>query len=160
MLVLMGVDVRGLASHELGEGLELVVDFVGDPSGLVHRHDFVERHPGAIAIRPLAQVHVEPYAQPTAAPRIPRGFVSRRPPDHEARAGDDAALVRLDDAPVHTEALAEVIGIDDQHPPRLDGHSPRSSISRARTVSARKYSSAIPPAARLVRPQSAATASN
>src|SRR5262249_51668453 len=159
MHVLVGVEVRGLASHERGEGLELIVDFAGDRSGLVHRHDFVELHPGAVAIHPLAEVDVEPHAQLAVAPCILRGLVSRRPSDHEARTGDDAVLVRLKHAPVHADAPAEVIGIDDQHAARRGGHSPRSSISRVRTVSARKYSSAIARAARLWRSQSVATAS-
>lgn len=58
------------------------------------------------------QVRVEPKRQFRPASTVTGGFDRGCTLDHEARARDDAAFVRFDDAAVDAPARSEVVGID------------------------------------------------
>jgi hypothetical protein len=106
MYVVMGVQVGREAAGQIAEGSELA------------RQLPLKRAAVREIDRPAfrGEVDVEPDAQA----RMPAGEPDRgaraRPVDHQARAGDDAALVRPDDAAVDVLVCAEVVGVDDQVP--------------------------------------------
>src|SRR6266478_415070 len=54
------------------------------------------------------------------------GFDGCRPPYHQAGAGHDAVIMRMDDAAIHGGAAAEIIGIYNQVP--IGRHVSRSQI--------------------------------
>src|SRR5205085_8654966 len=95
MNVLMRIEVCGIPTDERSECVQLSIDFRCDGSGIADRNSLVVGPPRAVAIRPLAEVYVETDAE--SLPPFRRRNCSRcvRPADHEARAGDDAVLVRL-----------------------------------------------------------------
>src|SRR5579859_6066366 len=65
-------------------------------------------------VYPLAQIEVEPQTEDRMTARVMGRRNHGRPTHHQARAGHDSLLTRLDDALVHAIAQAEIVGIDDQ----------------------------------------------
>ena len=97
---MVGVDVRRLRAGQLAEAFELRRE---RPGGV----------PGLVDLRPVLDV-MQPDRQRRVLACEPHGVGGRGPVDHQARAGEDAVRVRLDDALVDTGGEAEVIGVDDQ----------------------------------------------
>src|SRR2546426_3456127 len=94
--VLVGVEVRRVATDEHAETLEL-------PNELLFRIPgyLVNTRPAVVARDPLAKIDVQADSECRACAGVGRRLLCRRPPNHQACTGDDAALVRLDHAAVY-----------------------------------------------------------
>src|SRR5688572_6137606 len=114
VLMLVGIEVGGIPTHQLPESKELTPDLVVDSDRVVDGYHAVQRTPCAMLTDPLAQVDVKPRAEARPGPGIGRRLYCGGPPHHEADAGDDAPLVALDDSSIDARALTKVIGVDDE----------------------------------------------
>src|SRR5919197_6267389 len=103
--------MRRVSTHEIAEDLELDPCFVGDRD---RRLD--DGVPLTVAINPLAEVEVKPYAELRMRGCVQGRFWSGVTADHEARARHDALLVADRDTAVDTGAQAEVVGVHNQPP--------------------------------------------
>ncbi len=127
------------------EGVELAGQLVADGAGVLERD----------ALTVLAvEVPVQADAELGMLARQLRRLLPGPPGDHQARAGDDPVDMGVENAPVDALRGPEVVGVDHQDSRAFRGRpaqAPASSSSRARIVSASKYSSASSLAARLCR---------
>ena len=98
--VVMGVDVRRIRSGQLTEPLELGRERARDVAGLVDLGAVLDVMQADRQRRMLA--------------RQPGGVRGRGTVDHQARAGEDAADMRLDDPRVDSGRQTEVVRVDDQ----------------------------------------------
>ena len=92
--------MRRLRAGQLAEALELGGERAGGVAGLVD-------------LRAVLDV-VQADRKRRVLAREPGGALGRGTVDHQARAGEDAVHVRLDDALVDAGGEPEVIGVDDQ----------------------------------------------
>ena len=132
----------GGPADERLEGGELAGQLVADGAAVL------ERDP------PAVEVPVQADAELGMLARQLRRLLTGPPGDHQARTGDDPVDMGVENAPVDALRGPEVVGVDHQHSRAFRGRpaqAPASSRSRARTVSASKYSSASSLAARLCR---------
>ena len=102
MAVPVRVHVCGVASYEAAKPVELAADLRGAGAP-------APRHPCSRS----RQLDVQAHAQLGMCARVGGRLLGARPIDHQAGAGDDAPLVRLDDPAVDARAEAEVVGVDD-----------------------------------------------
>src|SRR5439155_7647494 len=65
------------------------------------------------------QAQLQPHAQSRTLAGQGHGFFEGRLVDHQAGAGQDALAVGVDDGLVDGGGAAEVVGVDDETPPRL-----------------------------------------
>src|SRR6185503_14072070 len=72
------------------------------------------------------EVQVKAYAQRGTPAAVLGSFRSRGPADHQARAGEDAALMSQHDTLVDTRALSEVVRVYDEK--ALRGHDLDSQV--------------------------------
>jgi hypothetical protein len=134
--VMVRVDVGGRdAGHPL-EGLELARHLPLHDPRVLH----VDQPPPAIV-----EGHVNAEAEARALPGEPDRVGRVRPVHQEARARDDAAVVRLEDAVVDLVGDAEIIGVDDHETlshvgigdlgggVRRAGHEPPARASQSRS---------------------------
>jgi hypothetical protein len=110
--VVVRVDVRGQGAGELDEEIDLTFDLAG------HGLEVGARHGRARAGR---EVRVQAEAQRGEGASPAHAVLGGGQSHHEARAGQHAPGVRLDDAAIDPLAHAEVVGIDDEAPRRLPG---------------------------------------
>src|SRR6266545_6557493 len=103
-----------LSSDETPERRKLAGHLGGDSLRVVRRDQLVKRLPSSAAVAPLAEIQMETHAErrPVLAVRCRRG--RRRPPDHQAGAGEDPVLVGADDPAVDSRRAAEVVAVDDE----------------------------------------------
>ena len=74
----------------------------------------------------MPELDVQPNGELRATTAVCGSPLGARPIHHQARTGDDPALVSFDDSAVHTLARAEVVGVDDercQSVPSIGGQS-------------------------------------
>jgi hypothetical protein len=116
MDVLVRVDVGRVPADELPEGGKLTSQLVRHRRDIVRRNYFVHRHPGSAAVGPLSEIEVQTEAEITVLSAVGGSLARGRPAYHEAGARNDAVFVGFDDALVHAETPAEVVGVDDQAP--------------------------------------------
>lgn len=120
---------------------------------IVGGHHLVDGDPLFRTDCPLTQIDVEANAKAWVLKSVGGGGNRGRPAHHQARAGDDAVLMRFRHATIDPGALAEIIGIHDEHPTRRlqrvlgRSHKPARSSMLSSTRSAAKYCSAISRAA-------------
>jgi hypothetical protein len=148
--VMVGVQMRRLAPHEVGELLDLRVHLaldvpcIGPRRGVARVADEAavgvdERSPAGE--RPTErEVDVNADAEPAVAERGQLLGVDRRRGE-QGRAGDDAVAVCRQDAGADTRREAEVVGVDDEPPAHRRITAARSPGSRAA-----RPSGAFPPA--------------
>src|SRR5207247_4098841 len=106
-------------------------------------HYFIEQGPVRIAVKPFAEVQMQADTQAGVHTRVLARRRRCRPSHHETGTGYNAVLVRAHNSPVHTRALAEIVRIDNQISRVSHSQTPKSLRSRANTLSALKYSSAM-----------------
>ncbi|HWF35564.1 MAG TPA: hypothetical protein VG295_09325 [Solirubrobacteraceae bacterium] len=90
MDVLVGVEVRGVATGQLTEAAQLALEFDRDGLLVVGVDDLVYRAPFVPDAHPLGQVDVHPEREVRIRRRGGDGLRCRRPIDHQARRRDDA----------------------------------------------------------------------
>ena len=133
MNVLVGIEVSRIPIEEPAERGELAVHFLVNRNAIVQRDHLINRSPAFLLVGVFTKIDVQADAQVgmRAGQASCRG--GRRPADHQAGAGHDAALVRLDDTTVHTWTLAEIVRINNQKPrhppPRVRAHKPSFSAN-------------------------------
>ncbi len=110
----MGIEVSGISPHQSAKGRELCLQFSGHRCGVVFIDQLIDPDPLAMPVSPLPQIEVQADTQFRVSSSVGSSLRCARPAHHEAGAGYDATLVRVDDATVCTRTLAEVIGVDDQ----------------------------------------------
>ncbi len=98
------VDVGGRSAGHPHEGVELARHLPLHDARVLH----VDQPPP-----PVVEGHVNAQPEVGALLGEPDGVGRVRPVHQEARARDDAAIVRLEDAAVDLVGLAEIIGVDD-----------------------------------------------
>ena len=106
----------GIPADEAAEGGELAGRFLRHRRRVVRGNHLVSGQPGFLSVDPLAEVEVQSEGEVRPFSRVGCGLRRGWPAHQEAGARDDAASVRLNDAPVYTGAQAEVVGVDDQVP--------------------------------------------
>src|SRR5262249_33694342 len=114
MHVLVGVEVGRIPTDKTAKHIELARRFVSEGGGIIQRNYVVQRYPVSGSERPLAEIQVKAEAEVRVLPAVSASFGARCPPHHKAGARQDAMLISLDYSPVHSEALAKVIAIDNQ----------------------------------------------
>ena len=94
MDMLMRIEMCGVARTER---VQLSIEFRCDRFAVPDRNALVVRPPRAVAVRPLAEIYVEADAE--SLPPLRRCDCRRSvgPADQEARARDDAAIMRFGD---------------------------------------------------------------
>jgi hypothetical protein len=65
---------------------------------------------------PTIEYEMQADSELRTSTRVLRSLGCRRAIDHQARARDDSALVRLDDSAVDACAAAEIVSVHDQVP--------------------------------------------
>src|SRR5438093_4657459 len=114
MDVLVGIDVRWIPSHQPSESRKLPGRLIFNGFDIIHRNYFIHWHPSLIAVAPLAEINVDTEAEFWVLSAVCGSVNSGGPAHHQACAGYDTMFMRLEDAPVHARALAEIVCVDYQ----------------------------------------------
>src|SRR5258708_3696393 len=115
MPVLMGINMRGISSHQVVERRHLLLHFLGHSDGIIFFNDLIELAPFTIAISPLPEIEMQTYAQFRVLFSVRGGLRSDGPPYHQAGTSHNSVFMGFDDAAVHSGTLSEVVGVDDQY---------------------------------------------
>src|SRR5690349_11245155 len=99
----------GRPPYEPHEGVDLAAELVSHLALVGWVDHLIELGPGAIADRPLNEIHMESEAHGRPAADSLDGVISGRPPNHEARARDGPPVDGLEHSPVDARALAQVV---------------------------------------------------
>src|SRR4030095_719115 len=124
----------GVATEQVTTALELCSDLAFYGMRVVKVDTLIPASPRSIAANPFPQVDVQADAEPGPAAGICGGARRRRPRHHQTGAGDDAALVRLDDSARDARALSEIVGVDHERAFEHVG----SRVGRSETKSCRE----------------------
>src|SRR5215813_11166776 len=108
MHVLVRVEVSRVFAHQAAKSGELAGSLFGNGACILHGNHLVHLGPTPVAAAPFAKIEVKAQAQARVIPAVRGRFRYGRPTHHEAGTRDDPTLMRLDNSPVYSAALAEV----------------------------------------------------
>jgi hypothetical protein len=150
MNMLMGIEMSRVGTQQPAKFLELAAHFGFHGGSVAAIHNFVLRNPNAIAKFPLAKIEMQTNTERRTTSREFDSMFRCELPDHQAGAGYNPVLMRVQNPTINALRSAKIVGIHNQISVRSQeiAHNPARFIKLAITFSVAKYSWASARAAR------------